>query len=140
MKDFLLANNIIPSSQHIFLPGRSAFTNLLSKFLNWTLPDDRSERVYLYYVDFKRAFDRVPFEYLLHKLDHGGIGGNLLSCVQAFIQDRYFKVRICNSFYQRYEVFIVVSIGNRTWSIAALICIGALPAKLKTKVTSFTDD
>ena len=46
-------------------------------------------------LDFSKAFDRVPHEYLLRKLDHYGVRGSTLKlCIRAFLTDRVQQVTI----------------------------------------------
>jgi len=44
------------------------------------------------YLDFEKAFDRVPHKRLLKKLESIGIDGNLLSWSQSFLSNRKQRV------------------------------------------------
>jgi hypothetical protein len=46
------------------------------------------------YLDFSKAFDRVPKCRLLRKLSYLGIRGHLLRWIDSFLSDRTFRVRI----------------------------------------------
>jgi hypothetical protein len=87
--NFALKHNVIPPQQHGFLPGRSAVTCLLECVNDWTLEIDNFRPVDVLYLDFEKAFDRVPHQRLLVKLSHFGIRGHLLKWIQAL--PRYFS-------------------------------------------------
>ena len=44
--------------------------------------------VYIIYFDFAKAFDSVPHERLLRKIESYGIGGNFLNWIKSFLRDR----------------------------------------------------
>ncbi len=45
-------------------------------------------------LDFTKAFDKVPHKKLLWKLDHYGVRGNLLNCVEGFLLERHQSVLV----------------------------------------------
>ena len=60
MFDHLVNNKVINKSQHGFMPKRSCLTNLL-EFLEFVAEAvDRGELVDVIYLDFQKAFDKVP--------------------------------------------------------------------------------
>ena len=64
----LVTHSLINDSQHGFLPKRSCLTNLL-EFLEYvTSAVDQGKPVDVIYIDFQKAFDKVPHERLLSKL------------------------------------------------------------------------
>ena len=48
-------------------------------------------------LDFSKAFDVVPDQRLLHKLDHYGIRGTTLNWIQNFLTNRTQKVVVDGS-------------------------------------------
>jgi len=79
----LVTHSLINVSQHGFLPKRSCLTNLL-EFLEYvTSAVDQGKTVDVIYLDFQKAFDKVPHARLLSKLKVHGI--SIWSC---FILDR----------------------------------------------------
>ena len=69
MIEFLITNNLICSSQHGFLPGRSTLTNLLEYLEKLTRLIDEGHQVDVLYLDFRKAFDVVPKQRLLVKME-----------------------------------------------------------------------
>ena len=69
MVEFLVKHKLINTSQHGFQKARSCLTNLLyfiKKITKWV--DDGSS-VEFVYIDFQKAFDKVPHQRLLVKDD-----------------------------------------------------------------------
>ena len=69
MIEFLLKNKLICECQHGFLPGRSTLTNLLEYLETLTRLIDEGHAVDVLYLDFRKAFDVVPKERLLAKMN-----------------------------------------------------------------------
>ena len=92
MIKFLISNNLICSSQHGFLPGRSTLTNLLEYLETLTRLVDEGHAVDVLYLDFRKAFDVVPKERLLAKMDSMGVRGNVLGWVREWLSGRTQKV------------------------------------------------
>jgi hypothetical protein len=64
----LLTNNLIEDSQHGFMPGRSCSTNLV-EFMDFVARIvDGEDPVDIFYLDFAKAFDKVPRERLVRKM------------------------------------------------------------------------
>ncbi|BHF74006.1 hypothetical protein SprV_0401709000 [Sparganum proliferum] len=74
--------------QHGFRSGRSCPTNLLFTLERWTKARDEGNVVHAICIDFKKAFDSVPHQRLLHKLRNAGIHGRLLIWIQSFLAGR----------------------------------------------------
>jgi len=74
MLEHLMKHHMINDSQHGFLPQRSCLTNLLD-FLDYVHRNvGKGEDVDTIYLDFQKAFDKVPHKRLLVKLRGYGFG------------------------------------------------------------------
>nr|VZI15062.1 unnamed protein product [Spirometra erinaceieuropaei] len=93
IQQFCEENNILQDFQHGFRRGRSCFSNLLACLEIWTRALEEGFEVNVVYIDFRKAFDTVPHQRLLHKLSDIGIQGDLLNWIRAFLVDR--KQRVC---------------------------------------------
>ena len=85
-------NNLISSTQHGFRQGASCQSNLLD-FLDYvTYSLDNHNNVDVIYLDFTKAFDRVPHLRLLQKIDQHGIGGKVLAWISEWLSGRKERV------------------------------------------------
>jgi hypothetical protein len=92
--DHLQSNNLISDSQHGFIPGRSCTTNLLTFQEEITKSIDNGIPVDVFYLDFAKAFDKVPHGRLLVKLKSKGIVGKLKQWVENWLAGRTQRVTI----------------------------------------------
>lgn len=83
---------LIKNSQHGFMPARSCTTNLITFMDKVTELMDKGIAVDVFYLDFAKAFDKVPHQRLLRKLDAKGVGGKILRWIGAWLADRKQRV------------------------------------------------
>jgi hypothetical protein len=95
--EHLSSNNLIKNSQHGFLPGRSCTTNLTIFLDTLTKITDKGKAADVFYLDFSKAFDKVPRERLLTKMEAKGITGKLLMWVRAWLENRTQRVVVGGS-------------------------------------------
>ena len=55
-------NNLFPSAQHGFIKGKSCTTQLLEFLEDVSQALDEGDDVDVIYLDFKKAFDKVPID------------------------------------------------------------------------------
>jgi len=53
---------------------------------------DKNIQTYIIIIYFSKAFDTVPNEKLLHKLENYGIRGDLLNLIKSFLCSRHMRV------------------------------------------------
>jgi hypothetical protein len=92
MTDHLEKNNLLSASQHGFVKGRSCCTNLLEFFETVTEVIDQGKAFDIVFLDFAKAFDKVPRERLLEKLRAHGIRGRVLAWIRAWLTGRRQRV------------------------------------------------
>ena len=100
---FLSVNNLLSNTQHGFISKRSTSTALLQYLEKVTLAIDSGNFVDSVYIDFRKAFDSVPYKRLIIKLKSYGILGSLLNWFISFLTDRLQFVTIghCSSSFAR---------------------------------------
>lgn len=111
LKSFLYKGNLIPPQQHGFVEKRSTITNLLYCLDKWSQYFDNHDPLDIFYLDFERAFDKVPHRRLLLKLKHFGIQGALLKWIESYLTGRTFQVKVGNSLSSRFDVLSGVPQG-----------------------------
>ena len=82
--------SLIRDSQHGFVKGKSCLTNLIEFFEVVTKCVDEDRAVDVVYMDFSKAFDKVPHGRLMKKVRRCGIEGHLADWISNwfFIEDR----------------------------------------------------
>ena len=88
----LSEQKVLRSSQHGFVSHRSCLTNLLEYLETVTTLLDKGHNVDVFYLDFSKAFDRVPHQRLLAKLKSHGITGDIFNWIKAWLTDRKQRV------------------------------------------------
>ena len=83
--EHLEANGLLKGTQHGFRKRRSCLTNLLSFLDRVTEELDDGGRVDVIYLDFAKAFDKVPHQRLLRKLERYGVLGRLLVWIRGWL-------------------------------------------------------
>ena len=88
MVDFLVKHKLLNSSQHGFLKAKSCLTNMLCFLEEITKWIDVGSPVDIIYLDFQKAFDKVPHQRLLLKLKAHGIGDSITDWIEQWLTDR----------------------------------------------------
>ncbi|XP_077295660.1 uncharacterized protein LOC143917906 [Arctopsyche grandis] len=66
-------------------PGRSVLSNLLTVHNDWSLLLNNNIPVDVVYLDFEKAFDRVPIDRLLLKIEHIGLDPALQNLIPSLV-------------------------------------------------------
>jgi hypothetical protein len=92
MMSHLLDNELINPSQHGFMPGRSCCSNLLEFLEKVTKVVDEGLPMDIVFLDFAKAFNKVPKERPIEKLRAHGIRGKTLQWIRAWLSGRRQRV------------------------------------------------
>ena len=94
----LSSHHLIRDSQHGFTRGRSCLTNLLEYLESMTKLLDSGKSVDIVYLDFAKAFDKVPIRRLVAKCKGLGLTGNLLAWIEEWLSGREQRVVLNGEF------------------------------------------
>ena len=136
--DFL--ENSINPNQHGFVKNKSCLTNLLETYDCIINLLESGAPVDLIYLDFSKAFDRVPHYRLLEKLERIGIKGKLLNIIRDFLTNRKFRVSVEGKFSSLKDILSGIPQGSVLGPLLFLIFINDLPDYVKSSVKLFADD
>ena len=141
----LLDNNLIRNSQHGFMPGRSCATNLV-EFMDFvTRSVDEGKPVDIFYLDFAKAFDKVPRKRLVKKMVAKGLEPAVVNWKKNWLTGRTQHVNIQGEKSESCDVDSGVPQGTVLGPTLFTIYIDDLEVdmeelKLDVKLVKFTDD
>ena len=92
--DHLSRNKLIYKTQFGFMQRRSCLLNLLTYLEQLTKELDKGSSIDVVYLDYSKAFDRVPHERLRIILKAHGIRGKTLNWIMGWLKDRTQYVRL----------------------------------------------
>ena len=69
--------NLFNPDQFAYLRGKSTLAQLLTCYKDWAKARNRSQQTDIIFLDVSKAFDSVPHERLLLKLQRHGIDGSI---------------------------------------------------------------
>ena len=136
----MTANKLYSKCQHGFRRKRSCITQLLEVMENFTCLLDDGYSFDVVYLDFKKAFDTVPHERLLLKLNAYGVCGNILQWVRSFLSGRRQRVRIGTEFSKKTDVLSGIPQGSILGPVLFTIFINDLPNFIESACKIFADD
>ena len=91
-------------------------------------------------LDFSKAFDTVPHNKLLHKLDDYGVRGSINRWLEMFLTQRKMKVVINGNESEEATVDSGVPQGTVLCPLLFICHINDLPDSVRSSVRLFADD
>ncbi|CAM5111563.1 unnamed protein product [Natator depressus] len=133
-------HDLLGKSQHGFWKGKSCLTNLLEFFEGVNKNVDKGYSMDIMYLDFQKAFDKIPHQRLLSKVGCHGIRGKILSWISNWLKDRKQRVGINGQFSEWREVNSGVPQGSVLRPVLFNIFINDLEKEVNCEVAKFADD
>ena len=136
----LESNELLTDAQYGFRKGRSCCTQLLDSMKDWANAIDEGYSMDIIYLDYRKAFDSVPHERLLNKLEAYGIKGEIHRWIRNFLIGRTQRVIVNGEYSKAASVSSGIPQGSVLGPILFLIFINDLPEILQSIVKLFADD
>lgn len=115
-------------------------TNLLAFLEEVTQSVDNGIPVDVIYLDFAKAFDKVPHQRLTAKLEAHGISGKASHWINSWLKDREQRVILNGNVYSWRQVVSGVPQSSVLGPTLFLIYINDLDDRLSSNVLKFADD
>lgn len=133
-------NKILTNLNHGFRSGFSCETQLLVTLNDLLHFNDEGAQTDVIILDFSKAFDTVPHEELLQKLESYGIEGPTHTWLRNFLTKRYMQVVVEGETSNKVTVDSGVPQGTVLGPLLFLCHINDLPLAVKSQVRLFADD
>ena len=101
---------------------------------------DEGKTEFVIYLDFAKAFDKVPHARLAVKLEACGIEGEVLQWIKNWLGGRRQKVGIRGKYSDWVKVISGVSQGSVLGPLLFLIYINDIDEGILSKISKFADD
>ena len=124
----------------VLCQGCSCVTQLLSVLDKWSEIIDSGGVLDAVYLDFSKAFDCVPHQRLLIKLQSYGVEGKVLQWVKSFLADRRQKVFVSGAGSTWSLVISGVPQGSVLGPVLFVCYVNDMPELVKSMIYLYADD
>ena len=141
--EYLEENKLINNSQHGFRQKRSCLTNLLEYMEEVTKTVDSGQNIDMIYLDFSKAFDKVPIKRLLIKVRALGIDEKTVKWIEGWLKERMQRVVINGKFSHWILVISGVPQGSVLGPLLFIIFINDIDEMIQLRnaiLKKFADD
>ena len=138
--EHLESQNLILDSQHGFRRHRSCLTNLLEFFHKMLCEYDKDKAVDILYLDFQKAFDKVPHLRLLSKVSALGVNREVTLWIENWLANRKQRVVINGTSSDWASVTSGVPQGSVLGPLLFIIYVNDIDIGLLSVISKFADD
>ena len=133
-------NDLLSDSQHGFRQGKNCITNLLESLESCLNCLENRSTMDVFYLDYSKAFDRVPHVRLLSKLKSYGINDKLLEWIRSFLSDRRQTVKLGGAKSTYKNVTSGVPQGSVLGPLLFILYVNDQASELESEEQMFADD
>ena len=133
-------HDLLSDARHGFRRRRGCETQLAMLIEDVASALDSSDQIDFMILDFRKAFDKVPHQRLLLKLNQFGIKGNILRWTESFLTSRTQQVVLEGATSHQVYVTSDVPQGTVLGPLLFLIYINDIENNIDSQLRLFADD
>ena len=139
-QQFLDRNDILYKFQSAFRVNHSIETSL--SYINNKIMNGFDNKSYtgMILIDLQKAFDTIDHEIFLNKIKCLGFSDSSISWYKSYLENRYFKININNSYSEQEQLLCGVPQGSILGPLMFLIYINDMAQSVDCDLYLFADD